>query len=428
MTHVKIRAATVAARARGLLRGSRAGGALLLGTRLLGMPLSMVTTIILTRWLSTAQFGYFATALALATASNSLNLAGFDQLYLQRRLTEPQLRRALLLWTCLFLTVSCIAALTYPGLPGEARLCVILIAAGFAFTILAAPALLRPQRALDFARRGRLELGQKGVVVIAVAVVSLTSPSLTAAGAAMLLGSALFFLASRFKRQPESSSSAIRFRREIREAAPYSAGSALFALTRQMPVLALGALAAVEDVAHFRAAFAVYLAMQLLPTAMNNEVLRPRLYVRSGNLSSLLRESLIINLACGVLITVVTIIAAELLTVFTFGEAYRPAASYLRVLAIAFPFFCLANWLDSVLIAAGHERTMVARLVLGLVATSALAWTFGTAGPEVVSYVVLVSEVVSLVFAGAPLLWNREVRSSLVRPTHGAVRAAPVDP
>lgn len=396
------------------MSAKRAGGLLLVAARVATLPLGTLATILLTHWLTVQDFGSFATAMAFAGLMACVSLGGIDQIYLRGDIDRPLLNSAMVKWSLLAFGLSASAALLYPGFDTEVRVSSVFLVGATGFLTLASPSLLMPQRSLDYASRGRREIAYKVLALVPLPIFAvLTFGSATRAASSYLTGAVLVAgTAAWVQRRHSNSGTALAatapppfsgFWRLLRRALPFSLASALFLATRQLPVLLLASTQTAVQVAHFRVAATAYAALQLIPAALNNDLLRPRLYSNPRGWRKPLKESLLINALVGLLLPIPLFIFAPRLLSLLFGAQYSEAQGVLRILLVAFPLFCLASWMDALLAATRHNRQMIRRLLFALIILLLLGLPTSRQGPEWLAVTVLASEAIS-VASTAPLI------------------------
>ncbi|MCA0144890.1 lipopolysaccharide biosynthesis protein [Blastococcus sp. LR1] len=364
------------------------------------IPATTIATVVLARWLGPVDFGVYAAALAVATAANAFSYAGLDQAYLRNVVGDQGLRRGLLAWQVIFLFIATVSVLAYPPLDGEGKVSALLIAFGLAMTSLALPFTARPQRQLQYAVKARRDILLRLIAVAPLLVVPLVaSPNAVAAAGAFLLGgfaALLISLRPRTSAEVASNEPRLKLIALFRDSVPFGLQSALIALSRQAPMICAGLVASVTLAGSARAALSIYGISGLLAVAMNNDVLRPRLYARASGWARILRVSFAVNVAAGSLVALAVWFAAPQIVSALFGQDFEAAAEILALVILGTPFFFVSNWFDTLLVASGRRFSIVARLAVSLAIVVGTMLSLGST-PRGIGAAVLAAEIASLI-------------------------------
>jgi O-antigen/teichoic acid export membrane protein len=167
-------------------------------------------------------------------------------------------------------------------------------------------------------------------------------------------------------------------------------------------VLALTAVA--TEVANFRVAMSVYAAAQIVAVAINHEVLRPRLYAKREGWPQILRITFGLNIVIGIVSLVLLHWGADRICLVLFGNEFRESGRVLAILAFAVPFFFVSAWCDTLIIAASGARSVLIRLVVGLLIGTVLAVLLSRNGAVGVAVSIPISEFVSLLLVSRPVI------------------------
>jgi O-antigen/teichoic acid export membrane protein len=152
------------------------GGAMLVGRQALGIMLSLVGVLLVTRIIGPREYGIFATGLGIVTFLTNLGTMGLD-VYLLRKAEDPLPQEFNQVFTLLALV-----ALVFTGVilgfrnsiahwvrTPEVGPIIAVLALGIPFDQLATPAIVKLDRALDFKRVAWMELlSQVGFYFVAV--------------------------------------------------------------------------------------------------------------------------------------------------------------------------------------------------------------------------------------------------------------------
>jgi O-antigen/teichoic acid export membrane protein len=156
----------------------------------------------------------------------------------------------------------------------------------------------------------------------------------------------------------------------VRDSLPFAVISFLRLLRTHLETLLLGFLATAGSVAVFSLAFRVVVAAQFVPMSFA-AALFPRLAARgfdAENRAMFRRATLTLG-GVAVAAMAVTLAAAEPLCALMFGSLSGEVAPLLRLLSLQFPLGFGIGLAGSALVALGHERRVLAALVLGICAS-----------------------------------------------------------
>lgn len=359
----------------------------------------------------------YASAASVAGLVTAVGCIGQDQLYLRGALHLHHFRTRVKAITLAGAALTALICLIWPGLDLSGRIAALLLTAGLAGGLYAAPYLLVPQRALNFVARGRRELLQRCLL----AGGAISGAAIFARGQAVAAGSlaaAALFLLLALRRLPRPSST------ETTDAAPFLAGlpfawsAFLYTAMTLSPPLALSAVAqSPTEVGELRLALTILLALQAVPIALNTDVFRSRLYSaieRGGETALVGRTALVRSLIVGVLLTAVVLAAAVPLTVSLYGSAYRSTGEALQILMLGFPLFCISTWAASALVVLGHESLVAKRQMIMFTALTAGLFVilFREPTATATAWATVSAEFVGLM---AYARWTRQFRAMLRR-------------
>jgi O-antigen/teichoic acid export membrane protein len=390
----------------------RTGSRLLTASRIVTFGFTALATIVFARALSPLEFGVLAGALAVNAVVGLFGTFGIDQLYLRGELDDDELRSRALELAAIALGANLVAALAWPGLPAMARACIVVLGFVGAGEQLKLPWFYGPTRLLDFATRARRELTAKAATTLLSVAAALVIGTAVAAAIGSLVGSiAVLVVAGRWL--AEVRPKALRFvRLHYRQGLPYALSGALYTVYFQVDMAMMASFRPTVDVADYRVAFSFMLAAIVVPVAMNNDVLRTRLYrLRSAipfsaaGYHDVERRALAMTAALGVACGVILFAAADPLVGLVYGSGYDAAIGLVQILAIAcLPHF-LNSWSGNVLVARGRTRAVVI-VQAALLATNVAVnlWAIPTHGPEGAAVVTLGTEALGLLLYGAVLL------------------------
>ena len=350
----------------------RTGAALLVTSRILSYGATALMWIALARILGPTQYGHLAAGAAVAALLQVLGLFGLDQLFLARRIDQSRFVQSSNRAIALTLALVLVSAAVWP-VDGTTRWCILLVGIALLFDLAKLPALLQFQVRLDFAARAYREIGFRLLSMATGLVVGLLTkdPVAVAAGlAAASVASLVVLDRSLFTPWRES-----EFLQSARRGAPYAASGALYTAYWQSGIVMLTLLGTIEQVGQYRAAFSVVMAATVLPVALNNEVMRTRLFALAQYPAlgvALSLRLLLVNLVLGLAVGgLVALLHSPLVSVL-FGSAFQPAADALLVLALALLFGYLNSWAGNYLVVRHRLR-----LVLSVQATMLVVMLVG---------------------------------------------------
>lgn len=379
------------------------GPALSIASRIITIPLGTISVVILARWLGAEQFGVYAAALAIATATNCLAFMGLDQLFLQKRISFNLFFRYLAGWQVVYLMLSlCVGVLISQG-SIEVFVCLVLLSLSFSTLSLSSLSVLAAQRDLQFSRRAYADLTLKVLAVLPIAAAALLLPSGSQFGAiAVAAGSVAALISSMFILRlwgPSISREGghLNWLAAIRRGSTFGFSSGVFALIRQTPLLVLAACASDADLANFRVALSVYMAAQIVAVSINHEVVRSRLFSSVDNWRGVIRLAFVVNLVAGLIVAVPLFALSELVVSFLFGAQYQDAIPVIQTMAIGVPFFFLSTLSDTIIIADGGEKRVLYRLLACLIITLVMCIFLRDVSIERFAWIIPLSEVIGTV-------------------------------
>lgn len=338
------------------------GAALLVASRVAIFLGTAVSTLVLARVMGPHDFGIVASATAIAGVLLVFGSFGLDQLYLVGTLDVTALRVRCTQVGVVAAGLVAAGAAVWPSVPAATRACVALVGAATAVDYLKLPWLLEPQKALSFARRaGREVVLRLGVAAAAVAGVAIDrSPVMV--GAAMLVASVALVVPARALPRFDRRLPLTSLPGALRRGLPFAASGALYTLYFQVDMALLASLGSAGEVAQYRAAFNFMAAAVVLAVALNNEIMRPRLYrveVASPEFGAVLRTSLGFTVAAGATGALALLVLGEPAVHLLFGSRYEAAGDLVQIMGLAvFPHF-LNSWAGNSLVA----RRQVAEVV-----------------------------------------------------------------
>jgi len=369
--------------------------------RALQMGFGLASIVVLARALGPAEFGVFSTIVAVETAGFALADLGLGQLSVraiaQRRADEASTIRKALPYlhgaASMVLAVSCILSLALVG--GTFNTAAVCLLLGSSYVHV--PARIAVERgfwlgALRFGRATMIDVTAAGLRAMAVAAVWMAGgKSLVAFAAGLAVAAVLTLLFVKawftypFPEAPSAGPSTVKL--VLKEAVPFALTSLTWNSFTELPKIVLAPTAGTTAVGQF-AAGARFLTTAYLPLQSLLLVITPRLFAFAreprGKMPAthpLANAAGVATLAGGGLAAL--LIAFAPLVPLLLGEAYRPAVSVLRILAVSLPFQALAfatgDWLSGV----GRQQVrFVLTLVMVLLAVPALIMASKFAGPR----------------------------------------------
>lgn len=320
------------------------------------------SSLVVARVLGPREFGVVASATAITGLLVVAGSFGLDQLYLMGSLDGQTIQVRFTQATMITAAITTAGALAWPSVTTATRVCVLLIGLATAIDYLKLPWLLEPQKDLNFGLRARrevmLRLGVAGAAVAGVAV----SQSPVTVGAAMLAASALLVWPARGWPRLDRHLPLASLPELMRRGLPFAMSGAFYTLYFQVDMALLASLGSTEGVAQYRAAYNFMAAAVILAVALNNEVMRPRLYRAMESpkeFAALLRSSLVLTLAAGVGCTAVLVVLGPTLVRAFYGDAYEPARSLVRLIGWAVVPHFFNSWAGNALVARRHVRPVV---------------------------------------------------------------------
>ncbi len=356
-------------------RPARLGSASLLGFRTAAYGLSGAGAVVVGRFLGPAEVGAVAAATSIVTILLVLGPVGIDQLYLQGRLDEATARRHLWRVAASSAAVAVVGSLLWPGLPPVARVCGVLVGLAAAGDQLKVLWLCEPQRRLDFATRGRRDLGMRALSVLLSTVAAVVVGTAVSVAAGTLVASTLVcVVVLRRNRVPTLAGPRRRLGEVVRPGLPFALSGALSTVYFQLDGAILASVRTAEEVGLYRAAYSFVFAAVAIPFALNGDILRSRLFTAVRHPGSLWALSLRFAVASAVLglgASVVLRSLAKPLLELLFGPAFIGAAPLLAILALALLPHHLNSWSSNVLVGIGRVRQVV--LVQGFLVAATIA-------------------------------------------------------
>jgi O-antigen/teichoic acid export membrane protein len=360
----------------------------MLASRVVAYGVLLGSSVAVARALDVHAFGEYAAATGILSLVVVLGLFGFDQLYLAGDISAAQLERRSRGVAALTAGVVLAAAVAWPSVDSHVRILVGLLGVAAVCELLWSPYLLVPQRNLDIRRRARRELVLRllagGAITAAAFSHSLITVGLVAASVAALTAAVVVpsFTRARAAGAPDD--------RRLTAGLWFAVSGAMYTVYFQADLAILAVLSPSAEVARYKVAYALVTASVLIPIALNNEVMRPRLYrqrtdvVRRATIRWFGVAAIVLGLATGALV----FLAGPAVVSAVFGAKYG-AGTVVRILAFALPLHFVVSWAGNVLVADGRTRAVVIAqtfLAVGNVAANVVVIPrHGAAGAAVVT-------------------------------------------
>jgi len=266
----------------------RLPSAALILSRFASTALSLVSAVVLAHLLRPEGYGAYAGALAIVALVTLFGPLGVDQVLLSGRTGDVSAQHALARAAVFSSVVVALAALTWPGIAGEERVAIALLGASAVANQLRLVWYAEPQSRLDFAARAKRELLVVAGLTSATVFAAIVSRSvLVTAGVTMFASVILWLPARRWflegrrggvwsERQGQTDH--IGWRAVLKAGWPFAASAAAYTGYVQMGGALLVSLGSRLVVAYYRTAWTFFLGAVVLPAALNNDILRPRIY------------------------------------------------------------------------------------------------------------------------------------------------------
>lgn len=339
--------------------GRYRSAALLVGSRITLLGLSLVVSVVVARRLGPSHYGAYAAGAAIAAIPFSAGPFGADQMLLAGRTDRSGAYRLALRAGLLVSGAALILALGWPSIPRAARLCAVLLAVAgigqYLLTIWFADA----SRRLRHARRAWRELGAGTLVAVLVLILAAAAPRPVAvaggaAAANLFLGGLLLL---RYLRRPAESVKPVGLGRQ---GAWYAASSVLYTAYFQIDVVLLASIRTPTQTADYRVAVNALTAVVVLAVVVNNDVLRPTLYrVAGSHALETARRALRLNAALGVATSLLLASVGKWMIEPIYGSHYAEARTLVLVLSIGLLPHFFNSWAGNVLVAFSQIRQVV---------------------------------------------------------------------
>lgn len=394
-------------------RDERRGGRALAGARIAIYGFTALAMVVMARTLETKEFGVLAGAMAVSAVVGLFGYFGIDQLYIRGDLDDDALATRTLELAGLAFVANAVAALAWPGLSTDGRLCIIVLGLVSVGEQLKLPWIFAPTKALDFGTRARRELVGRVAPIFGFVVAGVGFRSALGAAVGTLVGTVVVLpVAARWMtrlRVQELRFATLHYRRGL----PFALSAALYTTYFQVDMALTASFRPVRDVAEYRVAYSFLLAAIILPVVINNDLLRSRLFrLRAGDSSTMAQARVLTHRAlaataiAAVACTLVLLFAAGPLVSVVYGPGYGAAVGLVEILALAcIPHF-LNSWSGNLLVARGLTRAVVgvqALLLVGNVAANLVV--IPTWGPTGAAVVTLATEMAGVLLYGV-VLWR----------------------
>lgn len=419
----------------------RAGSVLYVAARLLSYALGGLAGVIVARTLGPSKYGPYATGTSVVGTILLFSALGLDQLYLRKEIGKRQLRRYLLSISLAMLVCTYVAAALWPLSP-QARLIVVIAGTGSVLGLLTLPWLLTPQRDLLFAVRAKRQIFIGLVSSVAIAGTAVVTRSAPDVALASLGSSAALVAWSRARdriaqsaprrrlparhfrtSQLDDFSSNISLQRAVRSGLPYSVSGALYLLYFSVDVALVGTIAGNKQAGYYQVASGFMTVASVLPVALNNEVLRPKLYRyyevlrESRQQSSPAKWFLLLSVSFGGGVSCVIFLGGHVLVHVLFGTAYATRSGQLVViLAPAILPHYFNSWAGNMLVAWRRMKGVImiqSVMMVGNIVGNVLL--IGRYGATAAAWMTVGTEVGGALLYGAYLISGANYNEPLVK-------------
>lgn len=364
------------------------------GARIFGLVISTATSLVLIRVMTVDEFGAFAAATGVFLLISSLGYLGVDQLLLSRQVSSGMFVLLTPRLGGLTLALTLVLAAAWPGLTWDERAVLVVLGVTRALDLQRGPWTLLPQLTGLHVRRALRELVGQVAVCTGLVVAVLLRPEALAVAVGGLLGSVLvtgvvllFFRPPAVPGERESGSWLGR----VIGGVGFAASSIIFSAINAMGLALMPILASRADVAVFRATLLIYTAALVLPVAVNNDVLRPHLYLASEASGAgpvarppLRGRTLNLNLGLAAVAVVGVLVVGGWGAALLFGPGYDEVSRLVVPAAASLPFAFLSSYVANVLVAHGRLRAVVwcqvGLLLLAVVVNAVLIAHYGALG------------------------------------------------
>lgn len=364
--------------------------------RVLGLVISTVTSLVLIRIMSVGEFGSFAAATGVFLLVSSLGYLGADQLLLSRGITSESFIFLTPRLGVVTLVLTLVLASVWPGLTLDERAVLGILGLTRFLDLQRGPWTLLPQLTGRHLRRAQREFaGQVATCLGLVAAVLLHPTALSVAvgglaGSLVVTGLVLVsFRPAPRRRRAGGQGSWVS---QIVGGVGFASSSIVYSAINAVGLALMPILASTGDVAVFRATLLVYTAALVLPIALNNDVLRPHLYLAAERdpgdqqvrVPRLKGRTLSLNLALAVVVSLGVLLVGRAGSGLLFGPGYHEVRNLVVPAAASIPFAFLSSYVANLLVAHGFLRKVVwcqlGLLLLALVVNVALIGLYGALG------------------------------------------------
>lgn len=396
-----------------------ASQASMLAARILTYALAALAAMVMARALGPTEFGYYASASAITGLLLAFGSAGVDQLYLQRRLTDGEVDYSLRRVALASMLVTGVALLAWPGLDLRTRACGLALGAVLSLERLRQRWLLKPQRGGIFQIRALRELaGGAAMSVAAAAIAVITSSSIAVTLGALAAAILVSWYAAR--REGLSRGTPVPLGSTLRAGRHYALSSLLFGAYFLVDGTMIASIAGERDAGQYRVAYSILSVALVVAAALNNEVLRPRLYGATDEaaFTAIRRRFLKTNLGLASGFMVAGVLLGSATVTALFGDEYRDAGKILPVLALgAMPHF-LNSYLGNTYVASGLVglvlRIQSAALVLNVAGNLYAIRSWGARGAA--GMTILTESLVLVAYAAVFPSVQRATRENVLSP------------
>lgn len=324
-----------------------------------------------------------------------------DQLLLSRRLPSGTFTFLTPRLGGITLALTLVLAIGWPGLTGDERAVLGVLGLTRALDLQRGPWTLLPQLTGLHLRRALRELVGQVAVCVGLVVAVVLRPGALAVAVGGLAGSLLVtaaVLAFFRPPQPAEPREPGSWFSQVIGGVGFASSSIIFSAINAVGLALMPILASTEDVAVFRAALLIYTAALVLPVAVNNDVLRPHLYLASEQQGGqgdgpprgrprLRGRTLQLNLGLAVVAMAGVLVVGGAGAGLLFGDGYEDVRRLVVPAAASLPFAFLSSYVANVLVAHGRLRAVVwcqlGLLLLAVVVNAVLIGRYAALGGAV---------------------------------------------
>ena len=345
--------------------------------RVLGLVVAILTSLVLVRAMPVAEFGAYSGAVGIVLFVTSLGYLGADQLFLAGQLDRPVFASLLVRVASIVFLLGLVSGLVWPNITPTERILVLLLTAVRCLEIGRGVWIFAPQLSRDHGTRARRELVTTLVLSAGALVGVVIRPTAASVAVVTLLVSACVSSIVWRRQRPQLAKAVMARLSDLRLGLGYAASSMLYTATSAVGLAMLPVISTTAEVAWFRAAMLVYMAVLVLPVAINNDALRPHL-LRADSVrgTRLLGPLLVLNLALAAGVVCLLMLVYWVGVERIFGDDYAEVAPLLLPLAASVPLAFLSSYTANLLIVVGWLSAVVkaqgAVLACSLVVNAAL--------------------------------------------------------